>query len=203
MKDQKNQTENEELSLLNLAKIGDDESIKAIIDMHSGVCVSIYKKYTNIPSIAGYTKTDIESSKDFIIYNSIKTYDQSKGSKFSTWLANQTRFYCLNSLNKIKNNQSLDEDSLKFFFDKKSNDSFKEENENEYINETINDIKNILNSISNKKIKTCIEKKYLSGYNKTYTEIAKEMNVTVQTIINWHNKFIKLAKQRLKYKNLD
>lgn len=203
MKDQKNQSQNEELSLLNLAKTGDNDSIKAIINMHSGVCVNMYKRYTNIPSIAGHIKTDIESSKDYIIYNSIKTYDNSKGSKFSTWLANQTRFYCLNSLNKIKSNQSLDDDTLKFFFDKKSNESFKEETENQYKTETLNDIKNILNSISNKKIKTCIEKKYLSGYNKTYTEIAKEMNVTVQTIINWHNKFIKLAKQRLKYKNLD
>ena len=65
----------------------------------------------------------------------------------------------------------------------------------------ISEIKKILNTISNKKIKKCIEKKYFSDENKTYTSIAQEMNVTVQTVINWHNKFIKLVKQKLNSQN--
>ena len=80
-------------------------------------------------------------------------------------------------------------------------EDFKENDAIEFKNETISEIKKILNSISNKKIKKCIEKKYFSDENKTYTSIAQEMNVTVQTVINWHNKFIKLVKQKLNSQN--
>lgn len=191
----------EELSLINLAKEGDNHSLKQIIDQHSGICVNIYKKYTNISSISGVTRDDIESSKDYIIFNSVKSYDPSRGSKFSTWLANQTRFYCLNSINKNKNLTPPDEDTIEYLIDKKHFEDFKENDAIEFKNETINEIKKILNSISNKKIKKCIEKKYFSGENKTYTSIAQEMNVTVQTVINWHNKFIKLVKQKLNSQN--
>lgn len=191
----------EELSLINLAKEGDNQSLKQIIDQHSGICVNIYKKYTNISSISGVTRDDIESSKDYIIFNSVKSYDPSRGSKFSTWLANQTRFYCLNSINKNKNLTPSDEDTIEYLIDKKHFEDFKENDAIEFKNETISEIKKILNSISNKKIKKCIEKKYFSDENKTYTSIAQEMNVTVQTVINWHNKFIKLVKQKLNSQN--
>ena len=191
----------EELSLINLAKEGDNQSLKQIIDQHSGICVNIYKKYTTISSISGVTRDDIESSKDYIIFNSVKSYDPSRGSKFSTWLANQTRFYCLNSINKNKNLTPSDEDTIEYLIDKKHFEDFKENDAIEFKNETISEIKKILNSISNKKIKKCIEKKYFSDENKTYTSIAQEMNVTVQTVINWHNKFIKLVKQKLNSQN--
>ena len=120
---------------------------------------------------------------------------------FSTWLANQTRFYCLNSINKNKNLTPSDEDTIEYLIDKKHFEDFKENDAIEFKNETISEIKKILNSISNKKIKKCIEKKYFSDENKTYTSIAQEMNVTVQTVINWHNKFIKLVKQKLNSQN--
>mgnify|MGYP000371150078 CR=1 FL=1 len=191
----------EELSLINLAKQGDDRSLKQIIDQHSGICVSVYKKYTNMSSISGVTRDDIESSKDYIIFNSVKSYDPSRGSKFSTWLANQTRYYCLNSINKNKNISPSDEETIGYLIDKKHFEDFKDNDAIEFKNETVNEIKKILDCISNKKIKKCIEKKYFSGENKTYTIIAEEMNVTVQTVINWHNKFIKLVKQKLNSQN--
>ena len=143
----------EELSLINLAKEGDNQSLKQIIDQHSGICVNIYKKYTNISSISGVTRDDIESSKDYIIFNSVKSYDPSRGSKFSTWLANQTRFYCLNSINKNKNLTPSDEDTIEYLIDKKHFEDFKDKDAIEFKNETVNEIKKILNSISNKKIK--------------------------------------------------
>ena len=35
-----------------------------------------------------------------MIYKSAMSYNENKGSKFSTWLANQMRYFCLNSMNK-------------------------------------------------------------------------------------------------------
>ena len=59
-------------------------------------------------------------------------------------------------------------------------------------------------SLSNKKIKKCIEIKYFSEdeNTKSYTEVADKMNVTVQTIINWHNKFIKTVRQKCKNRKI-
>lgn len=187
-----------ELNLINLAKDGDSQSIKELIDKHSGIYVSTCKKYTNIVNSSGILKDHIESSKDYVIYNSAKTFDPSMGSKFSTWISNQARYFCLNAINKNKNFIQSDEETMGLLIDSRAHEKIKEEKTEERSQEYINQIKSILNSLSNKKIKECIEKKYFSEKNKTYTEIAKEMNVTVQTVINWHNKFIKLAKQKIK-----
>jgi RNA polymerase sigma factor (sigma-70 family) len=187
-----------ELNLISLAKDGDSKSIKELIDKHSGIYVSTCKKYTNIVNSSGILKDHIESSKDYVIYNSAKTFDPSMGSKFSTWISNQARYFCLNAINKNKNFVQSDEETMGLLIDSKAHEKVKEEKTEERSQEYLNQIKLILNNLSNKKIKECIEKKYFSEKNKTYTEIAKEMNVTVQTVINWHNKFIKLAKQKIK-----
>jgi predicted transcriptional regulator len=36
----------------------------------------------------------------------------------------------------------------------------------------------------------------------SYTEIAKDMGVTVQTVINWHKKFVKLVRQKCKNRKI-
>lgn len=187
-----------ELNLINLAKDGDSKSIKELIDRHSGIYVSTCKKYTSAANSSGILKDHIESSKDYVIFNSAKTFDPTMGSKFSTWISNQARYFCLNAINKNKNLIQSDEETISLLIDSKAHEKAKEENNQENNQEYLFKIKKILNNLSNKKIKECIEKKYFSEKNKTYTEIAKEMNVTVQTVINWHNKFIKLAKQKIK-----
>lgn len=191
-----------EQDLINSAKNGDSESTKALIEMHSGICMEVFKKYTYNLACPSFVKDDILSSKDFVIFNSIRSFDPSHGSKFSTWLANQARYYCLNSINKNKKNIPSQAD---FFIENKSGEDNEipidvGNKEKEEINlENLNMIKNILNSMKNEKIKKVIEKKYLSNNDITYTDIAKEMGVTIQTVINWHNKFIKFAKNNIKY----
>lgn len=187
----------EESSLIKKAKDGDSESMEELIKMHSGICVDVYKKYISIPNISGCIYDDIVSSKDYIIFNSVKSFDASKGSKFSTWLANQMRFYCLNTINKSSKLISIEDSALNNLIENKKDELFFKKNENkEFEKEVIDNIKSTLASLKNKKIKECVEKIYFSpdGKKKTYTEVAKEMNVTVQTIINWHNKFLKLIK---------
>jgi RNA polymerase sigma factor (sigma-70 family) len=190
--------DSQELNLINLAKNGDSDSIKELISKHSGIYVSTCRKYTSSINPTGILKDHIDSSKDYVIYSSAKTFDPSMGSKFSTWISNQARYFCLNAINKNKNFIQSDEESINLLIDSQAHEKLKEENTKEKKQEFLTEIKNLLKDLSDKKIKKCIEKKYFSEKNKTYTEIAKEMNVTVQTVINWHNKFIKLAKQKIK-----
>jgi RNA polymerase sigma factor (sigma-70 family) len=194
----------EDIMLINLAKDGDNNSIQKLIDKHSGICVDTYRRYINLPNVSGFISDDIISSKNYIIYNSAKTYDPSRGSKFSTWLANQTRFFCLNSINKYGKLIPVDDFSLNNFIENSNANNLNSEKIADTKNAIMDIIKETLDSLSNKKIKECIEIKYFSDdeKHKSYTEIASKMNVTVQTVINWHNKFIKIIKQKCKNRKI-
>jgi RNA polymerase sigma factor (sigma-70 family) len=190
--------DNPELEIIKKAKSGNEEAINHLIDSHSGICVNVYKKYLS-PGIAPqYVQDDIVNSKNYIIYNSIKSYDPSHGSKFSTWLANQVRFYCLNCINKNKKHKFSEVENIENLSENEEpkwnpyDESLKKDR--------IDQLKELVDSIDDKKIKTLIQKKYFSEKNKvvSFTEIAKEMGVTVQTAINWHNKFINFAKTKIK-----
>ena len=50
-------------------------------------------------------KTTIVEEKDLTIYDSAKNYDPDRNTKFSTHLANQTKWKCLNALNRSKKNR--------------------------------------------------------------------------------------------------
>ena len=199
-------SKNEDLRLVELAKEGDNDAIKSLIDKHSGICVDTYKKYLNLPNVSGFISDEIVSSKDYIIYNSAKTLDPDMGSKFSTWLANQTRFYCLNCINKYNKLVPIEDESIKLIIESnnKINGSELESKKLELNTEILDLVKETLSSLTNKKIKECISKKYFSGSDrqKSYTDIASEMGVTVQTVINWHKKFIKLVRQKCKNRKI-
>jgi RNA polymerase sigma factor (sigma-70 family) len=188
----------EDLSLISSVKQGDNEAIKLLINKHSGICVDTYKKYINLPTICGFISDEIASSKDYIIYNSAKTYDPTMGSKFSTWLSNQTRYFCLNCINKYNKLIPTEDAELINLIESKNKENEPSPSEMEIKIEALNLIKEIIPKLCNQKIKECITRKYFSndGEHRSYTDVAKEMNVTVQTVINWHKKFIKFAKQK-------
>ena len=195
---------NEDYKLIESVKNGDNEAVKALIMKHSGICIDVYKKYVNIPGLCGYITEEIVSSKDYIIYNSAKTYNPDMGSKFSTWLANQTRYFCLNCIN--KNNKLLptgDEDLLNLIDsnNKKNEDSIFEKDIKEEVSEIIRDT---IKTLKNEKIKQSITRRYFSEDRnvRSHTEVAKEMNVSVQTVINWHRKFVELVRKKCKNRKI-
>jgi RNA polymerase sigma factor (sigma-70 family) len=188
--------------MLNLKKIKDDvlienvkikncsESLNELVDRHSGMCFTIGKKYA---TSCGLDIHDINDNRHWIIYNALSSYDSNKGSKFSTWLGNQIRFFCLNFKNKNNKLVATDDKVLEFFI-----------NENNQANrtnqkETVDIIVDLFNQISDLNTKNAIYYRYF--YNKdrilNYSEIADILKVTPQTVLNWHNKFIKFAKKKL------
>jgi DNA-directed RNA polymerase specialized sigma subunit len=120
--------------------------------------------------------------------------------KFSTWLANQIRYFCLNLKNKNNRLIITDDSSLEFLINSENAREKKAEGE------LIFNVKDILNKIQDKKIKDVIYYRYFykDGEVLNYNEIGKILNVTAQTALNWHNKFIKIAKKKLtKDKNIN
>jgi hypothetical protein len=168
-----------------------NDSLIELISRHSGICFSVGKKILNA-STAQFN--ELNDNKDWIIYSSALSFKPDMGSKFSTWLANNVKYFCLNLKNKISKYVNSEEDLIEFLLNK-NNCETRDSNKVEAINTIID----LLDKIEDKNIKDAIYYRYLSNKNKilNYAEVAKILNVTPQTALNWHNKFIDLAKKKL------
>jgi hypothetical protein len=168
-----------------------NESLKELVERHGGMIFNIGKKYC---ASCNLDIKELNDNKYWIIFNAAQSFNDSKGSKFSTWLGNQVRFFCLNFKNKNGKLVPTEDQHLEFFL----NDLCKKENSLNQ-KEIINTIIDLFNQISDPNTKNAIYYRYF--YNKdrilNYSEIAKILEVTPQTVLNWHNKFIQLAKKKL------
>jgi RNA polymerase sigma factor (sigma-70 family) len=167
------------------------ECLQELVNRHGGMLFNIGKKYC---SSCNLDLNDLNDNKYWIIFNAVQSFNPEKGSKFSTWLGNQVRFFCLNHKNKNNKLVPIEDNSLEFFI----NDLSKKENT---INkkEIIDKIIDLFNQITDPNTKNAIYYRYF--YNKerilNYAEIAEILEVTPQTVLNWHNKFITFAKKKL------
>lgn len=172
------------------------DSLNELVNRHSGMCFSIGKKYV---ASCGLDLHCINENRHWIVFNALNSYNSEKGSKFSTWLGNQIRFFCLNFKNKNGKLIATDDKILEFFINQNSQ-SIKTNQK-----ESVDTIIDLFNQISDINTKNAIYYRYF--YNKerilNYSEIAQILNVTPQTVLNWHNKFIKLAKKKLTNKKID
>jgi DNA-directed RNA polymerase specialized sigma subunit len=176
-----------------------NESLKELISRHSGICFSIGKKFS---SFSTFNISDLTENKDWIIYSSALSFDCEKGSKFSTWLANQVKFFCLNSKNKTSRYVEVDSDTIEFLI----NQYVARSNDKPNKKEILNTITDLLDQVKDDNIKKAIHYRYFHSKEKilNYCEIGEILNVTPQTVLNWHNKFINLAKKKLTSKtNVD
>lgn len=170
------------------------DAMKELEARHSGVCFSMIKKYYNALSSVGLDPNEVAKEKDYVMYKSVLNYDASKNIKFSTWVGNQMRFHCLNSMNKINNSISMDNENIKNIIEQKqcleSTKSFNKENY-EYIF-------NILNQFKDKRIEKIFKIRYFSDKkNVSWSKIGKKLKISTQTVINLHNKALKFLKNKL------
>ena len=65
--------------------------------------------------------------------------------------------------------------------------------------EVINKIIDLFNQITDPNTKNAVYYRYFHNKERilNYAEIAKILEVTPQTVLNWHNKFIEFAKKKL------
>lgn len=174
-----------------------NQSLKTLIQRHSALCFDICKKYAAAISKNGLRVEDVTEEKEFLIYKSAISFNPEKKTKFSTWLGNQVRYYCLNMMN--KNNLIPTEDGqLDFFINKDvSYEPYSIEEKMDYIN-------NIVNQIKDKRIQKIITLRYFNNPNKKtpWNKVAQEIGVSTQTAINLHNKAMGLLRTKMENKNI-
>lgn len=180
----------------NIQERNDEASLKVLIERHSALCNSLYKKYSSPMIASGVYLQDVIDQKDYIVYKSAMTFDPCKKSKFSTWLYNQVRYQCLNCMNENSQYLTLETDKINYIIEKNALPITEYKNINEFIS-------NIIDSYSDKRAKKIFEMRYSNNSNKKipWNKIAKKLKISTQTAINIHNKAIKLLKNKIESKN--
>lgn len=180
----------------NVQEKNDELALKTLIERHSALCNSLYKKYSPPMIASGIHVEDIINEKDYIVYKSAMSFDPCKKSKFSTWLYNQVRYQCLNCMNENSHYLTLDNDKLNYLIEKTAPVNKEYKNINEYIH-------NIIESCSDERVKKIFKMRYCNESTKkmSWNKIAKKLKISTQTAINIHNKAIKLLKSKVESKN--
>jgi RNA polymerase sigma factor (sigma-70 family) len=181
----------------NIKNLKCSKSLEELVFRHSGMIFNIGKKYC---ANCNLTLEELNDNRYWIVFNAVNSFDKRKGSKFSTWLGNQVRFFCLNYKNKNQKLIPTEDVSLEFYINE-----FNKKDNNKNQKEIINTIIELFDKITDPNTKNAIYYRYFYNNDRilNYSEIAEILKVTPQTVLNWHNKFIKLAKKKLTNKTIN
>ena len=80
--------------------IDSENSLKELVSRHSGIYLDMVHGYSSKNNTS--SMEEMIKEKEYEIYVSALNYNPNKGAKFSTYLGNQTKWKCLNILNKKK-----------------------------------------------------------------------------------------------------
>ncbi len=171
-----------------------DESLQELINRHSGIyleMVNAFLRNCNNDSL----KDDIISEKDLIIYNSALKYDNTKGTKFSTFLGNEAKWTCLNASNKNKKFLELNDQNFDFQTLKEEKEVEKEDLKNQILHK----FKKHLDVYPDKRVSKIFNMRYENVNKLTpWRKISKEMDLSIQGCINIHNSALKTIAKKIK-----
>jgi len=175
-----------------------DDSLKELINRHTGIYLDIVNKYTQNSNTTN--KLDLIDEKDYNIYQAALKYQDNRGTKFPTFLGNETKWICLNKHNKRKKDPQLSIEDIKEsdILARKSEKVKKEDLE--IFSEAIKFSK----KHKDKRVEKIFEMRYITGeQNKVmpWKKISQELNMSIQGCINIHNSAIEKFKIELKEKN--
>ena len=202
----------EEIQMKNTEKMSDSELIHKLredtssaecllelISRHSGIYMTMVNNYTpgtnsSIPSF----KNELISDKNYYIYQAALKYDDSKNTKFSTYLGNETRWMCLNLYNKNKN-QSFRE----IFLDQPEIKEVPEEEDYDQkivSKEFLDKVMSMIDNYKDQRVSQIFKMRYIGiNTNKVtpWKQIGDSLNLSIQGCINIHNKTISKIKKEL------
>ena len=180
----------------NIQEENDEDSLLEIIDRHSGIFHTMVNQFMSHPQCS-LDKSLLVGEKDSTIYSAALNYDPTRKTKFSTHLANQTKWKCLNILNKKKKNKEfqLDDNSN---YDEPFSDGFLREIDK---GEAFSLFNKCLKKEKDERVKKILDLRYGVDNNKLtpWRKIAKELDMSIQGCINIHNRFINKVKKEGNY----
>lgn len=177
-----------------------NDSVKILHDRHAALIVSVStrlsKKYNNW----NLTQEIIDDSY-YITYNSAIKYDPGKKTKFSTFLANETKWAYLNKCNKHKNiNQKLS--ALESFPAPIADESHEVKYRR---NEIMDSINLIIDQNTDERIRKIFHLRYVVGKKNgvmPWHIVGSRVGLSAQGCINLHKSGIKFLKEKLKQEGI-
>jgi RNA polymerase sigma factor (sigma-70 family) len=179
----------------NIKKNNCEKSLLELASRHQGICNKMIQKYCKVCSDMGVSISDLNTDKMLVVYKSALSFKFNKKIKFSTWLGNQMRYHCLNTLNKNNKDISMENENIKYLTEKKQS---QELNFNTLNQERVELIFNILDQMKDDRIKKIFNLRYFSDAKlQSWNYIGQKMNVSTQTVINIHNKALTLLNKKI------
>lgn len=96
----------------NIQLTGCNHSYIELRGRYEKVYYSICHKYLKACVSLGLKEEDILGNMDYMMFYAARTFDFSRKLKFSTWIANQARYFCLNSMRRGKKDMNTFNTSL-------------------------------------------------------------------------------------------
>jgi len=173
----------------------DDYSLRELIDRHSGIYIEMIRRYGQ-KHLTETQLNDLMDDKDFNIYSAAIEYDETK-SKFSTYLANRTRYNCLTNktLNK-KNSKIVNFEEIEFEKESKDLNPCDASSKKEFMKK----ICFLIEKHEDPRVSEIFNERYFSDERKKlkpWKEIAKKMNLSIQGCIDIHNRTIEQFKKKI------
>ena len=180
---------------------GCNESYMILRERHERLFYKICQNYIPIAIIKGIQKEDILENKDFIIFKAISSYKTGKNTKFSTWLGNCTKYYCLSSINSNNKLINSEEDLLQAVMDGRAKEEYSSKKDLKYDKEYVF---NILDNLKDKRISKVFALRYFENYKEnkkpTWSLIAKKIRTSTQTAINLHHRGKEVLRKKMSSK---
>ena len=175
-----------------------EDCLQELIGRHTGIYLDIVNKYT----LNGNTtnRLDLIDEKDYNIYQAALKYEGDRGTKFPTFLGNETKWICFNKFNKTKKDPQLSIDDVResdILHPKK--EKIKKE-DLEVFSEAIK----LSKTHKDKRVEKIFEMRYITGEkNKVmpWKKISEELDMSIQGCINIHNSVVEKFKIELKDKD--
>ena len=174
----------------------DQESLSTLVDRHSGIYHSMVNQFLSHPFYS-IDKSQAVKEKDYVIFSSAVSFNPEKNTKFSTYLANQAKWKCLNIINKKKRSNEMSMDDVPL-----SDEPFSESFISQLIKqEAFSLLESTLEKEKDFRIKKIIDMRYNVDNNKLtpWRKIAESLDMSIQGCINIHNRFINKVKKEINY----
>lgn len=181
----------------------DEDSLKLLIERHSGIYVDMVNRFIKEPYL-NEIKADLISDKDTFIYECAQTYNPAKKAKFSTYLGNKIKWRCLNLFNNPKNknlhHKLVPMSHATSLFHRP--DIFREVDYHE--REEI--IYQVLDKYPDDRAVEIFRLRYIEGDNNkvmSWKKIAKKLDLSSQGCIDIHNKLINTIRKTYEQSNIN
>jgi hypothetical protein len=162
------------------------ENFCEISERHSAIFFKMASKY--ISKKFKEKRLDFFTDKDYYIYQAVLDFNETKGTKFSTYLANRIKWKCINDYHKDQKSREV-----KYPLEFMLNCPDKSESINK---DKLKEVVEMLKKDKDPRIHKIFAFRYLEGKNNgvmPWKEVCcqENINLSVQGCINVHNNYLK------------